>query len=174
MARKRKILLSVVLVLALGFTGLYVSGPGQTFRDLWKHNIIQSLLSKPPERNYEPGRRENLKALYVAIMLYHDSEGQWPTSSGWMDAIKSHLRASDMSETEADKKLVRPNLTNPTAGEYGYAMNDAASGKYKGDIKDRTTPLIFESDDLKWNAHGNPAGKQGFGITVAGEILNLK
>ena len=174
MSRRRRILLVVPLVVLAILTGLYFSGPGQAFRDLWRHNVIQSLISKPAERDYEPGRRANLNALYVAIMLYHDSEGQFPASSGWMDAIKNHLHTTDMSDQEARKKLIRPNMPNPGPNDYGYAMNDAASLKYKGDIKDPSMPLLFESPDLKWNAHGTPAPQGGLGISVAGQIVQLK
>jgi len=174
MSRKLRVLAAVVLLFVLAGIGLFFSGPGKAFRDLWKIDVIQSLIAKPAERNYEPGRIANLKAIYVAMKLYHDSEGQFPDSSAWMDAIKNRLRINNMSETEALKKLIRPNLANPGPSEYGYAMNDVASKKYLGDIKDPATPLVFESSDLKWNAHGAPAGQQGFALTVAGNVVKLK
>jgi hypothetical protein len=60
-------------------------------------------------------------------------------------------------------------------------MNDLASGKYKGDIKDKKTPLLFDSSDTSRNAHGDPAKllpkppRPGgnVGIAVDGTILKL-
>ena len=97
-----------------------------------------------------------------------------------MDAIKNYGAASDLAKGEADKRFVTPAMQGK-AGQYGYAMNDAASGKYKGDIKDPKTPLIFDSSDTSRNAHGNPkklmpsptrAGGN-LGIAVDGTILKL-
>jgi len=60
-------------------------------------------------------------------------------------------------------------------------MNDAASGKYKGDLKDPKTILIFDSSDTSRNAHGDPKKllptppRPGgnLGITVDGSIVKL-
>jgi len=61
-------------------------------------------------------------------------------------------------------------------GEYGFAMNDAASEKYIDDIKDKKAPLIFQSTDASWNAHGDPAkiGRPGgIGIAADGSTVKL-
>jgi len=84
------------------------------------------LLEHHDERTYNATNEGNLKALYTALMLYHDSEGQFPQAAGWMDAIKTRIQANDMKPEEAAKKLVNP-LAATGAGTYGYAMNDAAS-----------------------------------------------
>src|SRR5579862_8991872 len=86
----------VACVAIFPFTGF-----GRAFLDLWRHNIIQGLISSPEDRKYEATREGNLKAIYTALMLYHDSEGQFPVSSGWMDAIKGRIQAADMKPEEA-------------------------------------------------------------------------
>jgi len=105
---------------------------------------------------YHASNEANLKALRIALLAYHESEGQFPDSRKWMDAIKTRVRADNMAEAEAMKKFVNP-LYPAKAGVFGYAMNDAASNKYKGDLKDPKMPLIFDSSDTAWDAHGDPA-----------------
>lgn len=135
---------------------------------------------KKEDRVYVGDVESNLKALYRGMMLYHDSEEHFPESSGWMDAIKKRIQAGDMTEEEANKKLINPRARPAGPDVFGFAMNDAASGKYKDDLKDpRKTILVFESSDTKRNAHGNPESltpkstKTGhnLGITVNGEIV---
>ena len=97
-----------------------------------------------------------------------------------MDSIKNRIQTGDMSEAEATKKLVDPTLEGK-AGAFGYAMNDAAAEKYKGDLKDPKMPLIFMSSVTTRNAHGDPAKlapnppRRGgnYAITVDGTILKL-
>jgi hypothetical protein len=167
-----------VAVILLGV--LFFTGFGKTFRTLWSHGFFDQYVSGDQERKYNASGTANLKALYTALMLYHESEGQFPVASGWMDAIKNRVAASDLAKGEADKKFVTPSLEGKP-GQYGYAMNDAASGKYKGDVKDPKTPLIFDSSDTSRNAHGDPkkllpsparAGGN-LGITVDGTIVKL-
>jgi hypothetical protein len=141
-----------------------------TVRDLWP------LLfgAKDPELTYQGTSIDNLKALHTAMTLYHDSEGQFPDASGWMEAIKPRIAQADLKKGEAEKKLIRPALLGKE-GQYGYAMNDAASAKYKDDIKDPKTPLIFESTETGYNAHGDPAKLRrpsGVAIAVDGTILH--
>jgi hypothetical protein len=75
-----------------------------------------------------------------------------------------------MSKAEAEKKLVRPGL----ASGFGYAMNDATSGKFKGDLKDPLTVLVYESKSTIKNAHGSPSGEKGLAVTVSGKVLSLR
>ncbi len=162
---------AVVLVLCLVI--LPFTGVGKAIRDFWHAGIIQAAISSPEDRKYQATREGNLKAMYTALMLYHDSEGQFPVASGWMDAIQSRIRTIDMSASEAQKKLIRPDLAGQP-GAHGYSMNDLVSGKYKGDVKDPKTVLIFESADAAKNAHGSPAGqKRRMAITVSGSIVRL-
>ncbi len=141
---------------------------GKPACDLLKHfDIIP-----PPKHEYSATSEENLKALYQAMSMYHDSEGQYPEANGWMDAISNRLKTNDLQKGEEMKKLVRPDLLEQD-GKYGYAMNDAASAKYKDDIKDPAkTPLLFESKTTEKNAHGDPKESRiGMAITVDGTIL---
>jgi hypothetical protein len=156
-----------VVVVALGL--LLFTGAGKDFQNLWRNGTIPSLLFPAKKRTYSAGNESNLKAIYTALMLYHESEGQFPTAGGWMDAIEPRIRANDMEASEAKKKLARPDLGD---GQFGYAMNDAASAKYKDDVGPATTVLIYESKQTGRNAHGDPkTDRDGYAITVDGTIL---
>ena len=167
-----------VVLVVLGF--LFFTGGGRAVRDFWRAGFFNGVLSPEQARKYNASSTANLKALYTALSNYHESEGAFPDSKRWMDAIRSYGAASDLAKGEADKKFVSPSLSGKP-GQYGYAMNDAASSKYKGDIKDPKTPLIFDSSDTARNAHGDPkkllpsptrAGGN-LGIAVHGTILKL-
>lgn len=147
---------------------------------MWSHGFIDQYLSPEAARKYNASNEQNLKSLYKAMLQYHESEGQFPQARGWMDGIRSFGAASDLAKGEADKKFVNPEFAGKP-GKFGYAMNDAASGKYKGDLKDPKMPLLFESSDTSRNAHGDPkllmpkpprAGGN-LGIAVDGTILKL-
>jgi hypothetical protein len=153
----------------------FLVGPGKDFRHLWRNGLIQAAVDDPGEdRKYQASREANLRSLSVALHLYEKSEGTYPTANKWMDCIGGRLRSTDMSEGEAAKKLVRPNLTHAAPNQYGYALNDAVAGKFHGDIKDANTILVFESSDLSKNAHGSPMAQKGQkAITVGGQIVAL-
>src|SRR5262249_37738918 len=103
-----------------------------------------------------------------------------------MDAVSKFSSANDMKPGEADKKFIDPTLGDKP-GEFGYAMNDAAAGKFfdpkhkvKDDFPDPKTILIFTSSDTKRNAHGdpkalapNPPRGDNLAITVDGTIVKL-
>lgn len=155
---------------------------GPALMDFYRAGLLDAVLSPRELRKYQGTSMENLKAMHTALSLYHESEGQFPHSAGWMDALKPYWRTDDMSEKEALKKFVNPLLQPPREGAYGYAMNDAASAKYKDDVgKPETTPLVFDSSDLSWNAHGKPEKllpnppRQGgnLGVSVDGNVLKL-
>jgi hypothetical protein len=153
---------------------------GKTVKDLWSHGFFEAALSSEQTRKYNATSENNLKTLYNAMTQYHESEGQYPDAKKWMDAIKSFGSASDLAKGEADKKFVTPSLEGKP-GQFGYAMNDAASKKYKGDIKDPKTVLIFDSSDTSRNAHGDPKAllpspaRPGgnLGIAVDGTLVKL-
>lgn len=174
MRRAKRFLLGCLAVVAVILIGIGILF-GKDIKNLWNSGYISAALSSPEDRTYNATTSaENLKAIYTAMMLYHESEGQLPKSEGWMDAIGNRMQTSDMKGEEAQKKLIRPNLLPPKPGVFGYAMNDACSGKYRGDIKDPKTPLIYDSVSTARNAHGNPAKdklKGGAAIAVDGTIL---
>lgn len=154
----------VVLAALVAFTG-----PGQVLQSLVKSGILGDMLSPERKRTYSASNEGNLKALRTALMLYHDSEGQFPMGAGWMDAIQDRIQAGDMEKTEAAKKLIRPDLTGK-ADQFGYAINDKAAGRYKDDVGAKTV-LVYESKQSARNAHGDPAtDRDGMSITVDGTI----
>jgi len=144
----------------------------------------QGFFDNPAMREYEGTSSQNLKALHTALLLYHESEGQFPSAAGWMDAIRNRVKVADMSEEEAMKKFRNPRFeANHAAGVYGYSMNDAASGAYRDDLKEGgKTILLYEEGSAKWNAHGSPtrsAGKDvipggNLAITVDGNVVRIK
>ncbi|MDR3687845.1 MAG: hypothetical protein P4L46_00600 [Fimbriimonas sp.] len=169
----------LVLVTALACIANFTPA-GHTFWVLLKNGKLSNYVASDPNLKYNANEETNLKDLYTALMAYHESEGQWPVAGGWMDAIKNRVSTADLAKGEADKKFVSPSLAGQP-GVYGYAMNDLASGKYKGDIKDPKTLLLFDSSDTSRNAHGDPkklipkpprpGGNTG--ITVGGTIVKL-
>lgn len=103
---------------------------------------------------YTGTTKDNLKAIHTALMLYHESEGAFPPAEGWMDAIMTRLNTADLKPGEAEKKLRDPSLAE---GEYGFALNRAAAGKYKDDIPGGATAvLIFASTAKGRSASGDP------------------
>jgi hypothetical protein len=159
-----------LLIVGLAFLGV-VLFYGPTVCDFVKTYGIDAL-RKPEKHAYSATSEQNLRALYQAMSLYHESEGQFPDANGWMDAIENRLQSNDLKRGEGLKKLIRPDLAGQ-AGKYGYAMNDLASANFKDDIKDpSTTPLLYESKLESKNAHGNPADDRiGLAISVDGKIL---
>lgn len=161
----RKIGCSIVAVILLAVT--WFAGP--PLLDLGRGGFLSCA---PPKHEYSATSEQNLKAIYQAMMLYHESEGQFPEASGWMDAIGNRISSNDLKKGEEKKKLIRPDLLGQD-GKFGYAMNPAASAKYKDDVKDpSTTPLIFESKETARNANGDPEkSRDGLAISVDGTIL---
>ncbi len=136
---------------------------------LWKRGFFDRPAAA---HDYKGSSTENLKFIRTALLGYEESEGQFPLGPGWMDAIQNRLGSDDLKKGEAVKKLVAPeDEGKPEA--YGYAFNDALSGKFYGDIKDPKTPMVFESGATGRNAHGDPAKLRkpgGLVITVGGDI----
>lgn len=116
-----------------------------------------------------------LTVMYTAADLYHQSEDAFPKAETWTDDLLARLQTQNLKPGEAEKKLKRPDL-EASADKYGFAINKAVAGKYKGDIKDPQTILIFESKDTKKNAAGDPKsdGKEGGqGVTITGKVVKL-
>jgi hypothetical protein len=159
-----------LFIVALGL-GIWFYGP--LVRGLYNAGFLDRFLKSEDKRKYEGTSMDNLRYMQTALLGYHDSEGQFPVAAGWMDAIHNRLNTDDLKKGEEAKKLVYPGYVGQD-GKYGYAFNDALSGKYKGDIKDPKTPLVFESTDTEKNAHGDPAKLRrpgGLAISVDGQIL---
>ena len=173
MGLAKKIGLGALGVVAVGVVVLYTTSFGKGVRDVAGSGVVQEAMTKPPKRTYEAkDSAENLQALSTALRLYEGSEGQYPDAAKWTDEIAPRLVLNDLPKKEASKKLVRPGLGE---GEYGYAMNEAAGGKYHGDLP-KGTILLFESVSTARNAHGDPrrdglAG--GKGLTIEGKIVPL-
>lgn len=171
----RKLLIGLGAVIALAIVGLYTTSFGKGLRDLWGSGAIQAAVEKPTRRTYDAkSSDENLKALSTAIKLYHESEGAYPSAAKWMDEIAPRLILNDLPKKEADKKLIRPDLAGQ-ADAYGYAMNDAASGKYRDDLP-KGTILLFESTATGRNAHGDPKKDRkpgGRALTIEGNLVDL-
>ena len=172
MTTKKKIILAVVAVAAVpvlwyGYWGLklYIGVKKEGFLDA------------PVKREYTGDSVANLKAIHTALLLYQDSEGALPDASGWMDAAWSRLQTADMDEDEAKKKLKSDGIT--ADDEFGYAYNEALSGKHTLDLPDSTI-LVFDSENLAWNASGKPAPPKtprpngNKAVTVAGKVIDLK
>lgn len=159
--------------------GTIAMGAVLTVADTAKAVAESGFTEDVAKRDYVGDTEANLKALYVAAKLFHDSEDRFPAAATWMDDLASRLRTNDLTEEEAAKKLVNPDLAKGE-GEYGFAMNEAAGDRFADDLPANTV-LFFESRDLARNAHGDPAkdarqpSRSGgsLAITVKGAILRL-
>lgn len=160
--------IGLLLLLGVGYAGWRFGPP---LLDFYKGGYFDSV----EMRKYQGTSKENLKNLYMAMMLYHESEEAFPPGAVWMDRIKPYIRTGDLAAEEAIKKFQNP-LIRPAGDQiFGYAMNDVFAGKYKDDVKDGVNlPLIFDSSDTKWNAHGKPEDlaakppRQGGNLMVSG------
>jgi hypothetical protein len=173
--RAKRIAAGCAVVVAIPLVyGLLFYGP--VLRDFWVGGILPAMVAKPQERTYEGDSADNLRSLFVAMKLYHDSEERFPEADGWMNAIQGRVRTTDMPEEEAAKKFVRPDLAD-SPGSFGYAMNPSVAGKYVDDIEDPDTILLFESSETGRNAHGDPdaigLSQNPRGITVTGDLVNF-
>lgn len=182
--RRKKVLFGCATAFLIAF-GIFWFFWGATIVDAWNKGIIQDLWDRAihgdKKRNYAGSNMDNLKAQYTAMMLYHESEGGFPESSGWMDAIQRFLKAGDMTEEEAQKKMIYPGFWGQS-GKFGYGMNNAASKKYKDDVpKPNETLLIFDSAKTEKNAHGEPKAMlpnpprdgRNHGVTIDGTVKKL-
>jgi hypothetical protein len=167
-AGKRTLLTIVGIILVLLILGGIWAWP--TLR-----NLATLLPTNEKKQGWTPDTLKNLNALYTGMMLQHESDGQFPKSDQWMDKIIIRVRTETLKKGAEKEKFVDP-AAGGQAGAYGFAMNDAASEKYKEDLKDKNMPLIFQSTDTSWNAHGDPAkiGRNGgIGIAIDGSEVKL-
>ena len=177
MSWRKKVALGVIatILAVVGYSGCRF---GPALWDAWQAGLFE----KTRQRSYAGSSADNLKALHTALMLYHESEGQFPHASGWMDAVLPRIQTGDMKKEEALKKLIHPSFLPAKGGRFGYAMNEMASAKYKDDLPNpHELPLIFDSSDTSWNAHGDPAKllpvptrpRGNLAISVDGTIVKL-
>lgn len=160
--RKRNILLGLGLI-----TAGAVIGVGWIVKPLIDRGFFETAT---PDK-YVAGREANLKAIHNALMLYHDSEGQFPAANGWLDAIRPRMQTNKMTAQEAETKIIRPDLAGKP-GAFGYALNVAAAEKYKDDVGRTSTVLVYESIDERANAAGDPELSAGrLGITIEGKLV---
>lgn len=141
--------------------------------------VRAGFLDKAEDRVIEEGQTlSSLKTIHQAIIMYSESEGVLPDAAGWMDAAYTRLKTADLPESEAKKQLKAGK--GLAEDEYGFAMNDALSGKDPFEAGLQDDFLIFESSSLEWNAKGSPTGpeaseKEGaVGITLEGSVRPLK
>ncbi len=172
MSKGKKIARGALVVLVIGCGIGWFTPEGKALRSL-----VGVLTQKDVSGTeaYKGDIRDRLKAMQTAADLYHSSEDSYPKAEKWMDDLLIRLQTQNLKKGEAEKKLKRPDL-DTTPDQFGFAINTAVAGKYKGDIKDPKTILIFESKDTKKNAAGDPKadGKpSGEGITISGEIVKL-
>lgn len=151
MAKGKKVALTILGVLVAGAAVFPFTPFGDATLDVLRTGILEQDQSK----DYSGTRIDNLRAMHTALMLYHDSEGQFPDAKFWMDAIEKNLQTADLKPGEGKKKLRNPELPE---GQYGFGMNSAASGKYVDDVPGAAKAiLVFDSKDTNRNAHGDPA-----------------
>lgn len=150
---------SIIFLIAAFF-----SPPGRALRDIFGAGFLE----RPDKKAYVADREGNLKAIYTALNLYHDSEGAYPPAATWMDAIQPRLRSNSLTGESAGQKLVRPGVTG---GGFGYALSPDAAGRYKDDVKGERI-LVSESENTARNASGKPVSGS-LAVTVDGKIVTV-
>jgi hypothetical protein len=172
MSKRKKIVLGTLVVGSAIIVGGAFTPQGKAIRTL-----VSTLTQKDVSGTeaYRGDVHDRLKAMHTAADLFHSSEDSYPKAEKWMDDLLIRLQTQNLKKGEAEKKLKRPE-EDANSDEYGFALNREVAGKYKGDIKDPKTILIFESVETMKNAVGDPKndGKPGGeGITISGEIVKL-
>ena len=172
MAKGKKILLGTVVAL-VAVVGIGAFTPqGKAIKSLFG---VLTQKDVSGTEAYQGDVTDRLKAMQTAAELYHSSEDMYPKAHKWMDDLLIRLQTQNLRKGEAEKKLKRPDV-EANADQYGFAINAAVAGKYKGDLKDPKTILFFESKETNKNAVGDPKsdGKPGgSGITISGEVVKL-
>jgi hypothetical protein len=171
-AKGKKVLAGCGVSIILVGTIAWFSPAGDAVRDLLKTGILEK---NEANAKFEGDTSAHLKALHTAAEVYHQSEEKFPEAVSWMDDLLPRLKTGDLAQGEAEKKLVRPDLQGKS-GSFGYAINLAVAGKYRGDIKDEKAILFFESIKTGKNCAEDPktgALPGGTAVTVEGEILTL-
>jgi hypothetical protein len=169
MTRKKKISLWIAIPLLLFAITVEVTITWSGVFSLFRSGFAQSLV-KPPKTDYIGSTEANIKALRIALMLYHDNEDQFPAASGWMDAVKNQLKSNSLNEGEEMKKF---KVDGVSSSEFGFALSDIASQKNKTKLKPDDI-LVFVSKDKRWNAHGRPEDLgAGWAITLEGNLIRV-
>jgi hypothetical protein len=172
MSRRKKILRWSLLGGAAAIIGGSFTPQGKAIRTL-----VATLTQKDISGTeaYKGDIKDRLIAMHTAAELFHSSEDSYPKAEKWMDDLLIRLQTQNLKKGEAERKLKRPDI-EAIQGQYGFAMNKEVAGKYKGDIKDPSMILIYESTNTYKSAVGDPKGDGkagGEGITVSGEIVKL-
>jgi hypothetical protein len=97
----------------------------------------------------------NVRRLATACLTYAaDNDNVLPSASIWMDLAKISLSPTHPKEGSLDVFRCPSVAKSPSPLEYGYAYSDQAKGSLNAIRNPQTTPFIFDSSDLGWNAHG--------------------
>ncbi len=103
----------------------------------------------------------NLNRLGKAMDLYlADNDDHYPRAETWMDNLGTAIESGSKKPVEqvALKSYFRcPEIAREDqAAEFGYAFNDELSmGLAKSIDTHSKTPLVLDSSDLAYNAHGS-------------------
>jgi prepilin-type processing-associated H-X9-DG protein len=106
--------------------------------------ILFPLFASAKERG-GPNCLANLKQLGVANLMYaQDNDDTFPPAERWMDKTKVQFsqRQDNLFRCAQDRRAM-------TKG-YGYARNSAVT---KSAEAASTTPLLYDSENIAWNAY---------------------
>jgi len=84
--RSRRLLKSIGLLL---FGGVLAAGwiYGPALYDFYRAGLLDEYLNPRELRKYQGTSIDNLKAMHLALSLYHESEERFPYGEGWMDTL---------------------------------------------------------------------------------------
>jgi hypothetical protein len=177
--KKKRRITWLIVAIAVIVPGVIFGGPViNVLVDAWRAGFLDA----QKQHKYSATSMENLKALFQATLLYYEANEAMPGADYWMDDLSLYIKTADLKKGEAVKKFINPRVT-PGEGVFGYAFNEPLSGAWRENIEDpAATTLIFESEDTKWNANGDPKTLQpdpelpdgNQAVTVEGNVVLLR
>lgn len=169
--KKKGCLIGFASVVGILLVVVFLTPFGRGLRDILKSGIFVEAKQERLSATVD----DQLKMMFAAAMTHHQSEEKFPEASTWMDDLLKRMQTQNLLPGEAEKKMIRSDLVGQP-GKFGFALNSAVVGKYKGDLKDESIILIFTSKIDSKNATGEPKSDGlpgGKGITLKGDVVNL-
>ena len=150
---------------------VWITPFGNAVRDI----IGSGILKEAKLEKFSGTTDGQLRLMYEAAQTHHQSEEVFPEGKTWMDDVLLRMKTQNLLPGEAEKKIVRQDLIGQP-NQFGFAMNSAAAGRYKGDLKDPNLILFYTSKSSSKNLYADPTMEGlsgGRGITISGQLLSL-
>lgn len=113
---------------------------------------LRALVRRPEKASYREPCFEHLKQTGLAVLMYAtDCDDRLPPAKTWADSVLTYCRG-------VKSRFTCPDIPDLKPGQYGHAFRSSLSLRSYTTIPDPASePLLFDSTDLSWNAHGTLA-----------------